>query len=197
LGQGLTLWSNNPKSPYNQQWSADVQQQVPGGSLLDVAYIGSHAVHLASPYEHDFLPDQDLNAATFTTNVPNPFAPFVTIGALSKPTITLKQLELPFPQFTSVFDVNNTFGSSTYHSLAIKFVTRASHGVTFLTAFTWSKNISNVDAQDAPIGNTNQYTNPQDYSNTGAERSISEMDVPYNFVTSANVLLPFGKARDF
>ena len=197
LGQGLTMWTRNPKTPYSQQWSADVQQQFPGSSLLDIAYIGSHGVHLTSPFEHDFLPDADLNAATFTTSVANPFAGVVSIGALSKPTVTLKQLELPFPQFTSVFDVNNTFGSSTYHSMAVKFVKRASHGVTLLTAFTWSKEIANVNGQDAPIGNTNQTTTPQDYNNLQLERATSDMDVPYNFITSANVDLPFGAGKKF
>ena len=49
-------------------------------------------------------------------------------------------------------EVNNPYGASTYHSLQAKLVKRTSNGLTLLASYTWSKLISNVNAQDAPIG---------------------------------------------
>jgi hypothetical protein len=199
LGQGLILWDHNPATPYSQQWSFDIQQQFKDASLLDVTYIGSHGVHLTSPLEHNYLSRADLYSyqSAINTQVPNPFAPFVTIGALSQPTVAQRQLLLPYPQFTSVMEFNNTFGSSTYNALSVKYVKHAAYGLNLLVAYTWSKEMSNVNAQDAAIGNTNQSTAPQDWGNLQAERSISEMDVPQNLVASADAALPFGTGKRF
>jgi hypothetical protein len=201
LGQGLTaaLWDQHPATPYSEQWSFDIQQQFRDNSLLDVAYIGSIGVHLTSVRERDYLPAADLSSygSALNTLEPNPFAPFVTVGALSQPTVTQRQLLLPYPQFTSVQEVNNTFGVATYNGLSVKYVKHTSHGIDLLVAYTWSKEISNVNGQDAAIGNTNQSTTPQDWGNLSAERSISDMDVPQNLVVSGNVTLPFGTGKKF
>jgi hypothetical protein len=199
LGQSLTVWTEHPATPYNQQYSLNVQQQFPGNALLDVAYIGSHAVHLTSPREFDYLPYSTLQAygSAINTQVTNPFASVVSIGTLAQSKVAQRQLLLPFPQFTSVMEVNNTWGSSSYNSATVKFVKRASHDVTLLLSYTWSKSISDVNAQTAPIGNTNQSTTPQDWGNLRAERSVSEMDLPNNFVASLNAALPFGKGQAF
>lgn len=201
LGQGLTaaLWDHHPSTPYSQQWSFDIQQQFRDNSLLDISYIGSIGVHLTSVRELDYLPAADLATygAALNTLVPNPFAPFVTVGALSQPTVTQRQLLLPYPQFTSVQEVNNTFGVATYNGLSVKYVKHAWRGIDLLVSYTWSKEMSNVNAQDAAIGNTNQSTTPQDWGNLSAERSISDMDVPHNLVVSGKAALPFGSGKMF
>src|SRR6185437_412132 len=81
--------------------------------------------------------------------------------------------------------------------LQVSFLERASHGVTLLVSYTWSKNMSNVPAQPAAIGNVTQSTTPQDWGNLAAERSISDMDQPQNLVTSFTAQLPFGRGRAF
>jgi hypothetical protein len=196
LGQGLTLWDHHPSTPYSQQWSLDFQQELPDKSLFDLSYVGSMGIHLTSPREFDYLPAADLALGTgLNTQVPNPFAPFVSIGTLSQPTVARRQLLLPYPQFTSVMEYNNTFGVANYHALNVKYVKQTSRGLNLLVAYSWAKQISNVNAQDAAIGNTNQSTTPQDWGNLKAERSVSEMDVPQNLVVSGNIPLPFGTGR--
>jgi hypothetical protein len=92
-------------------------------------------------------------------------------------------------------EYNNTFGVANYNALNIKYVKQTSYGLNLLVAYSWAKQISNVNAQDAAIGNTNQSTTPQDWGNLKAERSVSELDVPQNLVVSGNIPLPFGTGR--
>jgi hypothetical protein len=110
--------------------------------------------------------------------------------------VAQRQLLLPYPQFLSVQVVNDPYGASTYHSLQTKIVKRTSNGVTFLAAYTWSKLISNVNAQNAPIGTTDN-TGVQNYYDLRAERSVSELDQPQNLIVNAVVELPFGHGKHF
>ena len=71
-----------------------------------------------------------------------------------------------------------------------------SNGVSFLAAYTWSKLISNVNAQNAPIGTTDN-TGVQNYYDLRAERSVSELDQPHNLIVNAVVELPFGQGKHF
>lgn len=197
LGQSIDVWYKNPPTPYAIQWNADVQQQFPGALLFDLGYAGSRGVHLTGIFERNQLDPKYLSLGTdLTTQVPNPFAPYVSIGALSNPKVSKQQLLLPFPQFLSVQEVNNPYGESSYHSLQTKLVKRPAHGVSFLVSYTWSKLISNANAQDAPIGPTDN-TSVQNYYDLRAERSVSEFDVPHSLVVNTVVQLPFGQGERF
>jgi hypothetical protein len=51
LGQGppsVGSWPNDGHLPYMQNWTMDIQRQVRGGIILDVAYVGSKGTHLPS-----------------------------------------------------------------------------------------------------------------------------------------------------
>jgi hypothetical protein len=197
LGQALTVWNHDPKTPYAMQWNFDVQRQFPHAVLFDLGYSASRGVHLTSTFDLNTLNPQYMSLGTgLTTQVANPFQPYVSIGTLSNATVARRQLLLPFPQFLSVQEVNNPFGSSTYHSLQTKLVKRMSGGVSVLVSYTWSKLISNVNAQNAPIGPTDN-TGVQNYYDLRAERAVSELDQPHNLTVNAVYELPFGRGKHF
>ena len=197
LGQTLTVWTHSPATPYALQWNLDVQQQFPHSILFDLGYAGSRGEHLTGTFDRDTLDPKYLSLGNgLTAQVANPFAPYVSIGTLSSAKVAQRQLLLPFPQFLSVQEVNNPYGASTYHSLQTKLVKRMSNGVTLLVAYTWSKLISNVNAQNAPIGTTDN-TGVQNYYDLRAERSVSELDQPQNLIVNGVVELPFGKTKRF
>ncbi|MBS1815062.1 MAG: TonB-dependent receptor [Acidobacteria bacterium] len=197
LGQNISVWTKDAKTPTSYQWNADVQQQFPGAFLLDLGYSGSHGLHLTGPYQLNQLDPTYFSLGTqLTQQVPNPFKPFVSIGNLSNPTVTRQQLLLPYPQFLSVMEINRNWGSSVYHSAQVKVVRRATHGTTLLASYTWSKWISDVNAQLSPIGGNNN-TGPQNYYDLRAERSLSEVDVPHNLVINSTSELPFGRGKRF
>jgi hypothetical protein len=165
--------------------------------LFDLVYSASRGVHLTSTFDLNTLNPQYLSLGTgLTTPVANPFQPYVSIGTLSNPTVARRQLLLPFPQFLSVQEVNNPYGSSTYHSLQTKLVKRMSGGFSVLASYTWSKLISNVNAQNAPIGPTDN-TGVQNYYDLRAERAVSELDQTHNLIVNGVFELPFGNGKPF
>lgn len=195
LGQAITVWTHNPPTPYSMQWNFDVQQQFPASVLLDVGYSGSRGEHLTGTFDRNTLDPRYMALGSgLNTSVSNPFRPFVQIGTLSNPTVSQRQLLLPYPQFLSVVEVNNPWGDSNYHSLQMKLVKRMSGGLSLLASYTWSKLISNANAQDAPIGPSDN-TGVQDYYDLRAERSVSELDQPQNFVLNSVYELPFGHGK--
>lgn len=198
LGQTIQVWSPHPQTPTTYQWNADVQQQFPGALLLDLGYSGSHGLHLTGPYGLNQLdPKYFAIYGTHLTDLQaNPFQPYVSIGNLSNAQVTRQQLLLPFPQFLGVSEINRTYGGSVYHSAQVKVVRRATHGTTLLAAYTWSKLMSDVNAQLSPIGSTDN-TTPQNYYDLKAERSVSEIDIPHNLVINSTSELPFGRNKRF
>ncbi len=205
LGQSLTgslgVWDPNPKQPYTLEWNFDIQRQLPGQVLIDVAYVGTRGIHLTSPQDLDALNPSYLSMGTgLQTLVPNPFQPFVTSGTLAASTVTQRQLLLPFPQYTDVSEVNSTWGSSTYNSLQLKASKRMPHGVTLLAAYTISKEISDVNAMEgdnSPSAGSSPYTTPQNAYDLRAEYSASEENIPEALVVSALYQLPFGPGQRF
>ena len=197
LGQTLMVWTHNPPTPYALQWNFDIQQQFPDAILFDVGYAGSRGEHLTSTFDHNTLNPSYLSLGTgLTKQVANPFQPYVGIGTLSNATVAQQQLLLPYPQFLSVQEVNNPYGASTYHSLQTKVVKRMSNGLTFLASYTWSKLISNVNAQNAPIG-TSDNTSVQNYYDLQAERAVSELNQTHNLIANGVYELPFGQGKYF
>jgi hypothetical protein len=194
LGQDITVWNHSPQTPLSVQWNLDVQHQFPSTILFDLGYSASRGEHLTSTLALNQLDPKYLALTTgLTTQVANPFKQFVSIGTLANATVAQRQLLLPYPQYLSVTEVNNPFGSSVYHSLQAKFVKRASHGVTLLASYTWSKLISNVNAQASPNGSGN--TSPQNNYDLRAERSVSELDQPQNLVVNGVWELPVGTGK--
>jgi hypothetical protein len=197
LGQALSVWYNNPPTPTTYQWNLDVQQQLPGDILFDVGYVGSRGLYLTGSINENTLNPTYLSmGSALTKQVSNPFQPFVTIGSLSNPTVAQQQLLLPYPQFLGITVENDPYGSSTYHSLQLKVVKRVAHGLTMLASYTWSKQMSNVNASDSPIGTSNS-TSVQNAYNVAAERSESELNIPQSFVMNTTYELPFGRGKRF
>lgn len=197
LGQSLNVWANDPPTPTSYQWNFGVQQQMSSYYVLELSYVGSRGLYLTGNMDINTLDPKYLSlGAGLAALKPNPFAPFVSVGTLSHPTVAERQLLLPFPQFQAVTVENDPYGSSTYHSLQVKGEFRKSHGLTMLTAFTWSRLLSNTNISDSPIATSNN-TTPQNPYDLSAERSVSEVDLPFNFVTNFTYDLPFGRNKRF
>jgi hypothetical protein len=46
LGQGITIFNPNPKMPYMQRWELGFQRELPGGFVVEAAYVGNRGTHL-------------------------------------------------------------------------------------------------------------------------------------------------------
>jgi hypothetical protein len=158
------------RTAYIQNWQLSVQRELGSNMVLDVAYVGNHAVKL--------ILLADLNQAR--PNNPGENLPLDT--------------RRPIPGFRSISAVLPA-AFSNYHALQVKFERRFSKGLYLLSSFTWSKAIDNVSqVLEEPGGNTGT---PQNLYNLAADRGLSPYDQPFNSTTSLVWDLPFGKARAF
>ena len=171
LPNNVTLYvPRDTRTGYIQNWQLSVQRELTSNMLIDVAYVGNHAIKLVLL--------ADLNQArpnnpgeTLLVNARRPISGFRSISAV-----------LP-----AAF--------SNYNALQVKFERRFSKGLYVLNSFTWSKGIDNVSqVLEEPNGNTG---NPQSVYNIAADRGLSAYDEPINNTTSVVWDLPFGRGRAF
>jgi hypothetical protein len=187
--------------PYNEQWNFTVQHQFWGGVATEIAYAGSHGLHLPrGNWQADALPLQYLSmGSALNTLVPNPFFGLVATGTLSQPTVKQGQLLLPFPEYTGVSESGGYLGNSTYHALQIKVEKRFGQGGSVLAAYTFSKLIADVGSLttwlDSGVGaNSNS---PQNPNNLRAEKALSGFDSRQRLTLSYAVDLPIGATQKF
>lgn len=190
--------------PYSMQWNFGFQQELPAGFLLNASYAGNRGVKLPINIALNALdpiffgqPGDLTRVAQLNSLVDNPFFGIIpstsTIGTRQ---IQQNQLLRAFPQFTG-FNTNFVpWGDSTYHALQVSAQKRTGHA-TFLAAYTFSKNLGNVNNLTTSFfdpGIAPAYQNPFDLHN---ERSVLGTDFPHRLVLSGVYDFPFGRGKKF
>jgi hypothetical protein len=108
LGQNLTVYPKHRLLPYAERWSFDLEREFPGGFLLDVSYVGNHAVRLPIVRQLNSTPNAYLSTSSTrdqsTINYlkaafPNPFSGLNSVYTSTSNRATLLQ---PFPEFGTV-----------------------------------------------------------------------------------------------
>ncbi|MBV8051023.1 MAG: TonB-dependent receptor, partial [Acidobacteriaceae bacterium] len=206
-----------PKPAYVQQYNLDIQRQLPGKFFADVAYAGSHGVHLSN-YNPSIvinqIPDSYIAQANaqYTAACGSPtaicaFKPDIAkpvtntlVGAnasLSTATVPAGQLLRPFPQYTRLSLAGQGCCDSMYNALQVSVTRRFSGGGTLLVAYTNAKLLTNTDTTTSWLegGTTGGVGQVQDFNNLSGEKSLSSEDVPQRLVVSYVLDLPFGKGK--
>ena len=200
LGQSVSTKHRGRSTAYAEQWNFAVQRVLPQHFSIEVAYAGSHGVHLQGQLGYDQLPDQYLAMGTaLRTLVTNPFYGIVSTGTLASATVQQGQLLRPYPQFTGITTIDS-YGDSIYHSLQAKLERRFSGGLSLLVSYTFSKMIDDVlpstfNGGEPGLGITN--TNIQDNYNVRASRAVASFDIPQYLAINSNWELPVGKDKHF
>ncbi len=185
-------------SPYIQNWSLNIQRELPGGFVLDLGYVGNKGTRFrigelqrlnqlpASVLDQygTRLNNQVRNAADAERNgVRYPYPGFVG---------TVASALRPFPQVQGNQTINNygaPLGFSTYHALQVVMNREFARGLTLYANYTWSKILSNIDS--SLIGDND---GPLDYYNLRLEKTIAEYDLPHMFKAYVSYDLPFGRS---
>jgi hypothetical protein len=197
LGQGVRGDPRWVRVGYMQQWSLNIQRELPGQIQIEAGYVGSRGVKIPATFQLNSLPDQYLSLRqALLDQVPNPFASVVSTGTMSRPTVTRGQLLRPYPQFTGVSFPQNSAGASTYHSFQMRVERRFSKGFSVLAAYTNSKLISDTDGQKSGSWIPGEVSvGAQNPNNRRLERSVAPQDVPQRLVMNYIYELPFGKGK--
>lgn len=203
VGTAVDFVDPDRKAPYVQQYSLDIQRELPGGITTTISYVGSRGTSLNlgsindSTINLNQLTPQVLSQYTPTQlseKVANPFFGIAAAGSLaSSSTIERRQLLRPFPQFTDILMHGAGGGNSYYNSVTIKAQKRMSKGASFLTSYTFSKMLDNVFGQSNFYGNIG--SGALNTYNLAGEYGLSSFDTPHRFNISGSYELPFGKGK--
>jgi hypothetical protein len=204
------IGGEGPKYGYVEQWNFDIQRQLPAGFFADVAYAGSHGVHLQqyqtniNQIADSFVTQAAAQAAagatptidTLVTNVLT--SPNTALNPTATPLIHQGQYDRPYPEYNGLN--LNGYGccSSNYNSLQASVTRRFQGGGTLLVAYTNAKLMSNTDTLTSWLeGNTGGVGSVQDWNNLAGERSLSSQDISQRLVISYVLDLPFGHGKAF
>jgi Carboxypeptidase regulatory-like domain/TonB dependent receptor len=179
------------KPPYYINWALNVQHSLTSNMTLGAAYTASSG---------HFLPGAG-NAGTFTNQIP---LKYLALGSLlsssaSATTIasahaifpeialpfpnfvgTIAQMLRPFPQYGAISNPWVNLGNSTYNALQLTLNRRFSRGVTFMVAYSFSKELDNL------------FSPPRNPFDNSLEKAPGVVSRPHVFTATFVYQLPFG-----
>lgn len=213
-------------NPYNQQWNLVFQRELAKNTVLDIAYVGSRAVHL--PIQTVELNEISATTLEFARNnfgQPGacPTAGNPNAACVDVPAFFTQQVTNPFAGlFSNVPGFSTAVNNPTVQRLQLL---RAFPQYTSVQLFRphWgysSYNALQINLQrrftnglsgtvnytwsklldTGGVGNGAAFldsTAIQDAGNFGGEYSLSTLDVPHRFVASWSYELPFGQKKKF
>ena len=165
-------------SPYAMNFNLNLQRELPGAMILQVAYVGSLGRHLEMTYEgNPISPAGQAACAADAYCIQNRSNQHVLYPSHA--------LYAPGDIFGSV-GVQATDGLSNYHSMQVSLNKRLSHGVSFLASYTWSHSIDDTSGYEAS-SNGYRGINPYDFA---SNRGDSTYDARQRFVISYDWEIP-------
>jgi hypothetical protein len=207
LGQSVYTANRTAGSGYVQQWNLAFQREITSNLSVDIAYVGSHIVHVG-------IPDSNLNQLTaaqlaqgltnptsLTAQVTNPYFGIIPISSsIGTKTVAAAQLLKPYPRFQNVATYRNNSGTTNFNALEAKVEQRLSHGMYLLFAYTHSKLIDDASS----VFSSTVLSSPNTSSLIAAdtfrpylERDSSSGDMP-NVTSIAGIYeLPAGHGHRF
>jgi trimeric autotransporter adhesin len=202
VGGVVQFVDQNNKRGYVQQYSFDIQQQLPGGIAVTAGYVGSRLLHMStgagnnSAVNINQLPPEALAlGSALTQAVPNPFFGIPEFGPLgTSSTITRGQLLRPFPEFQDVLMVRPSIGYGYYNAMTLKAERRLdSSGLGFRVNYTFAKLLDNYFGDSSFFGK--RVGIALDNYNINREYGLSANDVRHSFNATPMWDLPLGKGK--
>ena len=203
LGQSVYTAKRTAGSGYVQQWNLAVQQAITNNMSAEIAYVGSHIVHVGIPDSNlnQLTAEQLAEGASLLTQVTNPYFGLIPLSSsIGTKTVSQAQLLKPYPRFQNVATYRNNSGTTNYNAIQGKVEQRFSHGVSFLLAYTHSKLIDDASS----VFSSTVLSSPNTSSLVAAdtfrpylERDSSSGDMPNVTSFSGIYDLPAGRGHRF
>ena len=144
-------------TPYSQQYSLDLQQQLTSSLTFDLGYVGSHDTHLIGYVDiNEPLPGAAKAAGLLTPG-----------GYSTSAGVKLANAVRPFKGYAGMYSIQPIFNSN-YNSLQLAVKKRFKGRSLIDGNFTWQKFLTNSPADRSGA--------PQDRTNIGAEYGRSVLD---------------------
>jgi hypothetical protein len=226
VGTTISYVDQHRSAPRVQQYSLDIQRELPDGMAIKVGYVGARSDHLGLGGSVDVGlnvnqvdPKYLSLGSALTQAVPNPFLGRPELAGTSlgtSATIARNQLLRPYPQFLNINARQVTEGFSRYNAAVIEWTKRISHGVGGRVSYTFSalmdnqvgeSNFYSTVSPGLPLNNYNYLASMPHCTagtqfNTACYDSRSEygrgmLDVPHRVIIAPIFELPFGRNRKF
>ncbi|MCC6342423.1 MAG: TonB-dependent receptor [Bryobacterales bacterium] len=157
----------NLRDAYVQQWTLSVQKLVTKNTLWEAAYRGSKSTRLQTQLNYNEI-------------FPNPPQP-----------PDFRQI-FPWPNLAAV-NILESRGAANYHALTTRLERRYSNGLTFLTNYTFSKTLTDVDSSTVGVVVGGGSFGPNTIRNLRDNKGPAVFDRPHQLNFSAVYEPPFFK----
>jgi len=153
----------NLRNAYVQQWNLTVERDLGASIGLRLSYVGTKATKLV--YGRN-------------VNMPAPS------------TVPFAQSRRPYPLFRNIIKRENG-GSQTYHALTTQLERKWTRGLSFMGAYTWAKNLTDVDE----ISGVEAGTVIENAFSRTRERADAQYTPRQRFISTLIWELPVGKGK--
>ena len=202
VGGNIDFVDQNKGASRVQQYSVDLQRELPGNMAVSIGYTGAKGDHLSYGGTNDAVininqldPKYFALGSSLTQLVPNPFFGVTAAGALAtQANVQRGQLLRPFPQFLNVLAHQVSGGRSRYDAVITEFNKRVTGWWGGRASYTYSRLMDNQFGQSNYYSSTGNIENNYDPDH---EYSYGAIDVPHKLVVAPIVLLPFGSGKRF
>lgn len=223
LDSNIGFVDQNRTAPRVQQYSVDVQRELPGAMALTLTYMGARTDRAGIGGSSDTAvninqldPAYLALGSALNDPLPNPFRgnPAVPLSLSAPATLTRARLLLPFPQYRQVNAFQVTEGLSRYNAVVFELNKRPTRGWGGRFSYTYSvlkdnyvgeSNFYTAVSPALPVNNYNYLASApacasgQQFSaacyDPMAEYAHSVLDVPHRVILAPIVELPFGRGR--
>jgi hypothetical protein len=190
VGGGVTTMFRDWVTPFNHQWTLNIQRSLTRDMIVEVAYVGSRGEHIWVNRPRNAVSTEFLSLGPGLNDlVPNPFFGKIPGGIGASRNVRRSQLLKPFPHYDSITRFRDPVGDSIYHGMTARVDKQLGHGLSFQAAYTVSKLIDNVQER---FGASTSFIDP---NNLSLSRSLSEDDRPQILVVNYIYDLPVGPGR--
>jgi len=195
LGQTIEGPLRTQSISYMNQFTFDIQRQLPGNFVITTAFSGNSGVHLLTPIDYNMLNPSYLSMGNALLSVvPNPFYGVITdpSSTLSLATVQEGQLLRPYPQFIDVGAINVGAGHSSYDAGQLTVERRFANGLATSLGYSFSKTLDNVGDMTDVAGAQHGM---QSYYCFSCDRSRADQDQTQALRWSTHYELPFGRGK--
>jgi hypothetical protein len=206
MGGDITFIDPNKGAPRVQQYSVDLQRELPGGVSVSAGYTGLTGTNMdwgASININQIDPRYQSQLTSTSTLVPNPFFGVTAAGSTlsTRSTIEIGQLLRPYPQFLNVNMSQSTGAHSQYHAGIFQLRKRVSGLWGGSVSYTYSRlndnqfGASNYYSSAPGLQNNYTVVPGSPYYDPDQEYGRSLLDSPHKIVVAPTVMLPFGDGK--
>jgi hypothetical protein len=197
---GIVVFDTHFPNAASNSWNLDIQRQLPGSNVADVAYVGAMGVHVYG--QRDGNPPNPALVQQLVAYCSNPNNAFGCDPTEVSGTLLYEGAQdgiLPFNAVNNNALVQpdyqiNEF-NSIYHGLQTKFTHRMSHGLQFQGAYTWSHALDNsVDPLTPAVG---AHTFPRNSLALSQNYGNSDNDTRHVAVLNYIYELPVGRGKGY